>query len=158
VHLRQRHQQSTILYNHTKSTKARRENVSQKDGRWSDVIYWETFQLNRAKTAVQTRNSIEISPASSSSLSSRARRSRKASLLRLNHRETKNQRRRQKLFCSFCNHKNNTKIFKMTSNLNSKDYYQILGVPRGASDAALKKAYKKLAVKVRSEKLQISRS
>jgi hypothetical protein len=34
------------------------------------------------------------------------------------------------------------------SNLNSKDYYAILGVPRGCSDAALKKAYKKLAVKV----------
>ena len=37
----------------------------------------------------------------------------------------------------------------MAPNLNSKDYYDILGVPRGADDAALKKAYKKLAVKVR---------
>ena len=36
----------------------------------------------------------------------------------------------------------------MAPNLNSKDYYEILGVPRGADEAALKKAYKKLAVKV----------
>jgi preprotein translocase subunit Sec63 len=34
------------------------------------------------------------------------------------------------------------------SNLNSKDYYDILGVRRGSDENALKKAYKKLAVKV----------
>jgi preprotein translocase subunit Sec63 len=33
-------------------------------------------------------------------------------------------------------------------NLNSKDYYDILGCPRNADDAQLKKAYRKLAVKV----------
>jgi preprotein translocase subunit Sec63 len=33
-------------------------------------------------------------------------------------------------------------------NLNSEDYYQILGVDRTANDAQLKKAYRKLAVKV----------
>jgi preprotein translocase subunit Sec63 len=37
----------------------------------------------------------------------------------------------------------------MAPNLNSSDYYEILGVPKNADDAALKKAYKKLAVKVR---------
>jgi curved DNA-binding protein CbpA len=34
-------------------------------------------------------------------------------------------------------------------NLKSNDYYQILGCPRNADDAELKKAYQKLAVKVR---------
>jgi curved DNA-binding protein CbpA len=33
-------------------------------------------------------------------------------------------------------------------NLKSNDYYQILGCPRNADDAELKKAYRKLAVKV----------
>jgi hypothetical protein len=33
-------------------------------------------------------------------------------------------------------------------NLKSNDYYQILGCPRSADDAELKKAYRKLAVKV----------
>jgi len=36
----------------------------------------------------------------------------------------------------------------MAPNLRSDDYYEILGVPRNADDAALKKAYRKLAVKV----------
>ena len=36
----------------------------------------------------------------------------------------------------------------MAPNLNSEDYYQILGVPRSSTDAQIKKAYKKLAVKV----------
>lgn len=35
-----------------------------------------------------------------------------------------------------------------TPNLNSEDYYQILGVDRNADDSQLKKAYRKLAVKV----------
>jgi curved DNA-binding protein CbpA len=43
----------------------------------------------------------------------------------------------------------------MAPNLNSQDYYQILGVPKSADDAALKKAYKKLAVKVRSNKPEV---
>ena len=46
----------------------------------------------------------------------------------------------------------------MASNLNSKDYYQILGVPRGCSEAALKKAYKKLAVKVSQRGIQTTLS
>jgi preprotein translocase subunit Sec63 len=33
-------------------------------------------------------------------------------------------------------------------NLKSKEYYEILGVPRQATEADLKKAYRKLAVKV----------
>lgn len=36
----------------------------------------------------------------------------------------------------------------MAPNLKSKDYYEVLGCPRTADDAALKKAYRKLAVKV----------
>ena len=39
----------------------------------------------------------------------------------------------------------------MAPNLNSDEYYQILGVPRSANDAQIKKAYKKLAVKVSCE-------
>ena len=35
-------------------------------------------------------------------------------------------------------------------NLNSKDYYEILGCDRKADESALKKAYRKLAVKVSS--------
>ena len=34
-------------------------------------------------------------------------------------------------------------------NLKSSDYYEILGCRKGDNDAALKKAYRKLAVKVR---------
>lgn len=40
----------------------------------------------------------------------------------------------------------------MAPNLNSKDYYQILGCPRDADDATLKKCYRKLAVKWHPDK------
>jgi preprotein translocase subunit Sec63 len=39
----------------------------------------------------------------------------------------------------------------MAPNLRSDDYYEILGCPRNANDAVLKKAYRKLAVKVSRE-------
>jgi len=39
----------------------------------------------------------------------------------------------------------------MPPNLNSEEYYEILGCPRNADEAALKKAYRKLAVKVRKD-------
>lgn len=38
------------------------------------------------------------------------------------------------------------------ANLNSKDYYQILGCPRDADESTLKKAYRKLAVKWHPDK------
>eukprot|EP00584_Thalassiosira_punctigera_P025756 CAMPEP_0172560200 /NCGR_PEP_ID=MMETSP1067-20121228/87517_1 /TAXON_ID=265564 ORGANISM="Thalassiosira punctigera, Strain Tpunct2005C2" /NCGR_SAMPLE_ID=MMETSP1067 /ASSEMBLY_ACC=CAM_ASM_000444 /LENGTH=364 /DNA_ID=CAMNT_0013349945 /DNA_START=95 /DNA_END=1189 /DNA_ORIENTATION=+ len=40
----------------------------------------------------------------------------------------------------------------MAPNLKSKDYYSILGCPRNADDASLKKAYRKLAVKWHPDK------
>jgi preprotein translocase subunit Sec63 len=40
----------------------------------------------------------------------------------------------------------------MAPNLRSDDYYEILGCPRNADDATLKKAYRKLAVKVSQAK------
>src|SRR6056300_1234666 len=40
----------------------------------------------------------------------------------------------------------------MAPNLNSKDYYQILGCSRNADDATLKKNYRKLAVKWHPDK------
>jgi len=40
----------------------------------------------------------------------------------------------------------------MAPNLNSDDYYQILGCPKSADEAALKKAYRKLAVKWHPDK------
>lgn len=40
----------------------------------------------------------------------------------------------------------------MAPNLNSEDFYEILGVPKSADDAQLKKAYKKLAVKWHPDK------
>lgn len=40
----------------------------------------------------------------------------------------------------------------MAPNLNSDDYYQILGVTKSADDSALKKAYKRLAVKWHPDK------
>ncbi len=43
----------------------------------------------------------------------------------------------------------NTNFSMPCPNLNSEDYYAILGCDRGASEAQLKKAYRKLAVKVR---------
>ena len=39
----------------------------------------------------------------------------------------------------------------------SEDYYDILGVPRNADESTLKKAYKKLAVKVRNDNDNVSR-
>lgn len=39
-------------------------------------------------------------------------------------------------------------------NLKSEDYYEILGCPRNVDDAQLKKAYRKLAVKVRCNTIE----
>eukprot|EP00568_Trieres_chinensis_P008802 CAMPEP_0183309112 /NCGR_PEP_ID=MMETSP0160_2-20130417/23936_1 /TAXON_ID=2839 ORGANISM="Odontella Sinensis, Strain Grunow 1884" /NCGR_SAMPLE_ID=MMETSP0160_2 /ASSEMBLY_ACC=CAM_ASM_000250 /LENGTH=95 /DNA_ID=CAMNT_0025473073 /DNA_START=90 /DNA_END=374 /DNA_ORIENTATION=+ len=40
----------------------------------------------------------------------------------------------------------------MPPNLQSNDYYEILGCPRNADESALKKAYRKLAVKWHPDK------
>ena len=58
--------------------------------------------------------------------------------------------RRQRINRKTANTQSTKRTVTMTQpNLNSSDYYEILGCNRNADDNTLKKAYRKLAVKVR---------
>lgn len=62
---------------------------------------------------------------------------------RVNNNRTNRPRRKNIL------HSNDISTMAPAPNLKSDDYYENLGIPKSADDAAIKKAYKKLAVKVR---------